>query len=128
MRDVQQVLARLEQSKFRNQIHLQRQELAYLHRKGMHEVLRHAADLIEKRLAPASPLNDGKQTPWHHHPVFVAQHATSTCCRGCLQKWHEIPKGRELTEDEQRYIVDVIGAWLARDEAASVQKRSGEIK
>jgi hypothetical protein len=31
------------------------------------------------------------------HPVFIAQHATATCCRGCLAKWHDIPAGRALT-------------------------------
>jgi predicted Fe-S protein YdhL (DUF1289 family) len=124
MRDIQEVLTKLGQSKFRSQIHLQPKELEYLHKKGMDEVLHHATDFIEKRLAPASPANDGKQTPWRNHPVFVAQHATATCCRGCLQKWHEFPKGSELTEDEQRYIVELIGAWLAREASISDQKRS----
>ncbi|HEX2998221.1 MAG TPA: DUF4186 domain-containing protein, partial [Anaerolineales bacterium] len=109
-------LSRLNRSPFRSRIHLGEKELDYLHRKGMSEVLKHAAEFIEKRLAPAAPANDGKQTPWHNHPVFVAQHATATCCRGCLQKWHEIPKGRELTAGEQRYIVDVIGGWLSQQE------------
>ena len=116
MRDVQEVLSGLRQSPFRSRIHLQKKELAYLQGKGMDEILRHAADFIEKRLAPASPANDGKQTPWHNHPVFVAQHATATCCRGCLQKWHQIPQGRELTPEEQQYIVSVIGTWLSGEE------------
>jgi hypothetical protein len=102
---------------------LQEKELAYLQRKGMNEVLKHAADFIDIRLAPAYPVNDGRQTPWHNHPVFVAQHATATCCRGCLQKWHQIPKGRELTVEEQEYIVEVIGSWLSREEAAAISDR-----
>jgi hypothetical protein len=116
MRDVQEVLSSLRKSPFRSRIHLQQKELEYLRARSMSEILRHAADFIGKRLAPASPLNDGKQTPWHHHPVFVAQHATATCCRGCLQKWHQIPRGRELTTEEQQYIVSVIGAWLSQEE------------
>lgn len=115
MNDVQDVLSRLSHSAFRSQIHLQKKELDYLHSKGMPEVLKHAADFIEKRLAPAFPANDGNQTPWRNHPVFVAQHATATCCRGCLQKWHQIPKGRELTPEEQRYVVTIIGAWLSQE-------------
>ena len=124
MRDVQEVLSKLSQSPFRSQIHLREKELDYLRRKGMREVLKHAADFIEKRLAPASPAKDGKQTPWHNHPVFVAQHATATCCRGCLQKWHAIPKGRALTAQEQKYIVDVIGAWLSQQEQVATETRS----
>lgn len=119
MKDVQEVLSRLRQSPFRSGIRLQAREQEYLQKKGMQEVLRHAADFIEKRLAPAEPLNDGKQAPWRNHPVFVAQHATATCCRGCLQKWHAIPTGRQLTVEEQQYVVEVIGAWLAWQESAA---------
>ena len=126
MTDVQEVLSRLSHSPFRSQIHLGDKELDYLRRKGMREVLNHAAKFIETRLAPAHPVNDGKQTPWRNHPVFVAQHATGTCCRGCLQKWHHIPKGEALTAAEQGYIVEVIGAWLSQEERVSTEKRSAQ--
>ena len=81
----------------------------------MEKVREHACDFIRKRLAPVEIPNDGKQTPMRGHPVFVAQHATATCCRGCLEKWHRIPKGRELTEAEQEYIVNVIMEWIGRE-------------
>jgi hypothetical protein len=122
MTDVQEVLSRLGHSPFRSRIHLEDKELDYLKRKGMREVLNHAAKFIKKRLAPAHPVNDGKQTPWGNHPVFVAQHATATCCRGCLHKWHHIPKGEALTAEEQRYIVEVIGAWLSQQEGVAAEK------
>ncbi|PBD57139.1 glutaminase [Klebsiella pneumoniae] len=80
--------------------------------KGPEVIDRHAADFIRQRLAPAAPINDGKQTPMRGHPVFIAQHATATCCRGCLEKWHAIPHGRALSEPEQDYIVQVIHRWL----------------
>lgn len=78
----------------------------------------HAADIVAKRLAPAQPHKDGRQTPYQGHPVFVAQHATATCCRTCLSKNHAIEAGRELTVDEQEYVVDVIATWIARELAA----------
>src|SRR3982751_5160285 len=112
MRDLDEVFAALEGSAFRRRFHLRGQERDYLERKGLSVVLEHAADFIEKRLAAAEPANDGKQTPMRHHPVFIAQHATATCCRGCLQKWHRIPKGRELSAEEQRYAVNIIRQWL----------------
>jgi hypothetical protein len=112
MQNIEDVLARLNQSPFRRRMRLLPRERRYLNQKGLAAVLDHAADFISKRLAPAAPANDGKQTPWHNHPVFVAQHATATCCRGCLEKWHALPKGRPLTEEEQGYVVGVIGAWL----------------
>ena len=46
------------------------------------------------------------------HPVFIAQHATATCCRGCLAKWHAIPQGVPLSAQQQQYIVNVIHHWL----------------
>ena len=114
--NLDEVFAALERSAFRRRFQLGGKELAYLRSKGLPVVLEHAADFIEKRLAPAAPANDGKQTPMRHHPVFIAQHATATCCRGCLQKWHNIPKGRPLDAAEKQYIVDVIGAWLKGQE------------
>jgi predicted Fe-S protein YdhL (DUF1289 family) len=115
MREATELFAELSRSKFRSRCRLNDKEHAYLARKGFDKILAHAAEFIETRLAPASPAKDGRQTPWRNHPVFVAQHATATCCRGCLQKWHRIPKGRELTAAEQRYVVDIIRQWLAAD-------------
>jgi hypothetical protein len=112
MRDLDEVFAALNQSPFRRSFRLRRQELDYLRRKGLAVVLEHAADFIEKRLAPAAPANDGRQTPMRNHPVFVAQHGTATCCRGCLMKWHAVPKGRALNADEKRYILTVLERWL----------------
>jgi hypothetical protein len=100
---------------FRARFHLRGRERALAESAGPVTMRRHAADLIGKRLAPASPLNDGKQTPYRGHPVFVAQHATATCCRSCLLRWHEIPQGRELTAGERAYVVDVIIRWMQRE-------------
>ena len=115
-RNLDEVFTALDASPFRRRFRLRGKELEYLRRKGLPLVLEHAADFIEKRLAPAAPANDGKQTPMRHHPVFIAQHATATCCRGCLQKWHAIPKGRALEASEKGYVLEVIHAWLARQE------------
>jgi hypothetical protein len=115
-RKMDEVFERLAGSRFRRRFRLRGDDLAYHRKKGIDTVLQHAAEMIATRLAPALPRNDGSQTPMRGHPVFLAQHATATCCRGCLSKWHGIPKGRELTGDEQRYVVAVIARWLARQE------------
>ena len=112
VKDIQEVLDNLQNSDFRRRIKLHKKENEYLNQKGLETVLKHAAEFIEKRLAPAEPANDGKQTPWRNHPAFVAQHATATCCRGCLEKWHDIPKGRELNVSEKQHIVEIIKRWL----------------
>lgn len=51
-----------------------------LRKKGMETIRRHCEDFIRTRPAPANPPNDGKQTPMRGHLVFIAQHATATCC------------------------------------------------
>jgi hypothetical protein len=117
MRDLHELFVALNQSPFRRRFRLRGKELDYFHRKGLKVILEHAADFIEKRLAPAAPANDGRQTPMRHHPVFIAQHATATCCRGCLEKWHAIPKGRALSAEEKRYILAVLKEWLSRQQA-----------
>lgn len=107
---------RLSKSKFRSSFHLNQKMKLYILQKGLDEIKNHAYDFIYKRLKPAVILNDGKQTPMRQiHPVFIAQHATATCCRDCLYKWHYIPKGRQLTEKEIDYIVDVIIKWIKND-------------
>ena len=113
------VFARLAGSAFRRRFRLRGADLDYLRKRGMDLILRHADEMVAARLAPAEPPNDGAQTPMRGHPVFVAQHATATCCRGCLATWHRIPKGRDLTEDERRYVVTVLHRWLAEQDAAA---------
>lgn len=108
------LFARLARSKFRSRFHLSEKDLAYIRDKGMDTIRTHAEDFIEKRLSPAIIANDGKQTPMRGHPVFPAQHATATCCRGCLNKWHRIPMGRALTQQERAYVSDVIMEWIRR--------------
>ena len=83
-----------------------------LYEKGMDTIRRHAEDFIAKREAPAVIPNDGKQTPMRGHPVFIAQHATATCCRGCIYKWHKMRPGKELSKVQQEYLVDVIMTWI----------------
>ena len=114
MSDIEKILAALQRSEFRRSKKLGVRDAEYLRNKGIDEITTHARDFIRKRLAPAHPPNDGKQTPWHGHPVFVAQHATATCCRGCLAKWHGIGNGRELTDNEVEYVVAVIRTWIER--------------
>ena len=105
----------LSEQPFRSRFHLRGRERALVELRGMTAIRRHAHELIGKRVAPAHPLKDGKQTPWRGHPVFVAQHATATCCRGCLERSHGIPRGRELDPAEREYVVDVICRWIERE-------------
>ncbi|SNR81366.1 protein of unknown function [Methylobacillus rhizosphaerae] len=112
MRELEELFSVLGRSRFRSSFKLNAQDKAYLHSKGLPVINDHARDFIARRLAPAVIANDGKQTPYRGHPVFVAQHATACCCRGCLQKWHLIPDNRALSACEQDYVVHVLMHWL----------------
>lgn len=115
MRDINSLFNSLDKSKFRSSFHLKKKDFDYIANIGMDKIRTHAYDFITKRLAPAQIANDGKQTPYHGHPVFIAEHATATCCRGCLYKWHKIDGNRQLTDKEIDYIVNVIMLWIERE-------------
>ena len=110
-----QLFERLGRSKFRSGFHLKQKEIEYIQQKGMDVIREHAREFIAKREAPAVIPNDGKQTPMKGHPVFIAQHATATCCWECICKWHKMQPGRELSQVQQEYLVDVIMTWIARE-------------
>ena len=107
-----EILYKLSKSKFRSSFTLKEKDINYTKEKGIEKIKEHAYDFINKRLAPKYIPNDGKQTPMKGHPVFIAQHATATCCRNCLEKWHKIEKGKELQENEKNYIVNLIVDWI----------------
>ncbi len=117
MIDLDAAFHRLGLSAFRRKFRLQGKELAYLRTWGLPHVMKQGADLIKQRLALAAPRNDGSQTPWRNHPIFVAQHATGTCCRGCLEKTYGIAKGRALTVEQTAHVLSAIERWL-REELA----------
>lgn len=108
-------LNELSKSKFRSRFHLHKKEITYIDEKGLEKIKEHAYDFINKNLVPSFIPNDGSQTPTHNHPVFVARHATATCCRSCLEKWHHIKKGTELTDNQKNYVVELIIEWIKRD-------------
>ncbi len=101
----------LKKSKFRSKFKLSQKDRDYIATKGLETIQDHAYEFINSRVTPAFPKNDGKQTPMRGHPVFIAQHATATCCRKCIQKWHRIEKGRALNETEVDFVVKLIMEW-----------------
>ena len=108
-------LERITRQPFRAKFHLRGRDRATAELRGPRTMRLHAAELIAARLAPATPDKDGRQTPYRGHPVFVAQHATATCCRTCLDRWHDINKGRVLSPGERDYVVEVICRWIDRE-------------
>ena len=112
MDNFDELFERLSRSKFRSRFKLKPVDIEYIDKKGMAAIEQHARDFVTDRLAPAEPKNDGKQTPMRGHPVFIAQHATATCCRKCLQKWYNIARYKPLSNSDIDYIVSVLISWI----------------
>lgn len=112
---VKNIFDRLSKSKFRSSFHLKDKDILYIEDKGIDKIRNHAYDFVTKRLADTSNVTDGKQTPMKGHPVFIAQHATGTCCRSCLEKWHHISKNKNMTDDDIKYVVDIIMSWIEKE-------------
>ena len=109
------ILYRLSISKFRSSFKLKEKDKQYIKDKGIETIKKHAYDFINSRLASEIIINDGKQTPTKGHPVFIAQHATATCCRGCLYKWHKIKQNKQLSDEEVEYVVNTIMKWIEKN-------------
>ena len=108
-------LISLSKSKFRSSFHLPKEMIDYINKKGLDKIREDAYYFINNRLSDITKVNDGHQTPMRGHPVFIAEHATATCCRGCLYKWHHIPKDRLLTNHEKDFIVTLIMEWIKNE-------------
>lgn len=108
----EEAFARLAKSKFRSRFKLSADDLAYIERVGLETIRRHAEDFVREKLAPAEPVNDGKQTPMRGHPIFKAMHGSAMCCRGCMEKWWKVKQGVPLTESQTKKAVDFLMAWV----------------
>lgn len=86
--------------------------MRHAQRKGRDQLKDAARDRLRKYLAVAEPPRDGRQTPLEGNAIFYAQHATATCCRTCLEYWHDIPRGRPLTDAEYNYCVSLVDLFL----------------
>jgi hypothetical protein len=113
-KSISEKLTALKKSKFRSKFRLNQKDRNYIATKGLETIRDHAYQFINTRIAPAFPKNDGKQTPMRGHLVFIAQHATASCCRNCIQKWHGFEKGRALKKSEIDYFVALIMGWIER--------------
>jgi len=118
---IKKIFKKLDYSYYRSGFRLKRKETEYLQRKGLSVIRKEAFEFINERVAPAHPKNDGRQTPMRNHPVFVAQHATATCCRKCIEKWHGILRGKELKKSEIEKLVDCVIHWIDIESTRNVR-------
>jgi hypothetical protein len=117
-----------KKSKFRMKFQLDNADIAIISAKGLEKIRVHAENFVSSRLSDFNPKKDGKQTPFKGHPVFKAQHATATCCRGCLCKWHRIKQGEALTDAQIGYTVAFIMKWIDNQYTQNIPHRDLQIQ
>ena len=109
------ILLQLSKSPFHNEIYLTQKEKKYYLARSREELRKETEEIIRKSLEKViSPEKDSHTRQWGH-PAYVAQRATACCCRKCLYQWHNIPTNRRMTENEVRYVVDLLMEWMKRD-------------
>lgn len=111
---IEERLKKLEKSTFRTSFKLKEKDVNYIEKNGLNKVIEHGYGFVEKRLKPSRIDNDGKQTPTKGHPFFISQHATATCCRKCLEKWHNICQNKELSQNEINFIISINITWIRK--------------
>ena len=111
MKEISQTLIKLQKSKFRRGFDLEESDKAYIDKKGLEKIKEDAENFLVQKIK-IRPKNDGRQTPWKGHPTFIAQHATATCCRKCMEKWYGIDKRKTLSDEEIRFFKELIVEWI----------------
>jgi hypothetical protein len=79
---------------------------------GLNELKARARQLLEKKVGKAKIFRDGTQTKKTGSALYYAQHATATCCRKCMEYWHGIERGHDLTSEELSYCEGLLIAYL----------------
>ena len=121
--DAKHTFAALKHEKIRHYFwHVEIDQLAVNHalRKGKSELREAATTRLRKYVGEVHempdgkkrPYRDGQQTPYSDNSIYYAQHATASCCRTCIEYWHGIPQGRDLTEDEIAYLIDLVMLYI----------------
>ncbi len=83
-----------------------------LRKAASHRLRKYVGEVHEMSDGKKRPYRDGQQTPYSGNSIYYAQHATASCCRKCIEYWHNIPQGRDLTEDEIVYLTDLVMLYI----------------
>lgn len=77
------------------------------------EMRERAKKIINQKIGKSQNYREGYQTAKTGNEIVnYAQHATGTCCRKCLEYWHNIPLGTELTNDQLEYCADLAMLYI----------------
>lgn len=55
---------------------------------------------------------DGTQTPIGKDIIFLAQHATGTCCRRCIEEWYGIDRNEIMNNEDINFLTEIILMYI----------------
>lgn len=84
----------------------------YALKKGKIELLKTVEQRIRSSVKAPADAFDGRRTKWEGNPIHYGQHATATCCRKCIERWHDISRDVELTEKQIKYFTHLVVMFL----------------
>jgi hypothetical protein len=94
-------------------VEIPQKAINYALRKGSVALKDSIRSRLNSSVALAKPFHDGIQTPFEsNNPIHYAQHATASCCRKCIEKWHGIERGKDLNEEEITYLTQLIMEYI----------------
>lgn len=82
--------------------------------RGILRIKQRAKEIIRKKIGhPAKTRWDNMCTPKQGTEIIhYAQHATATCCRKCLKRWHNVPLDVDLTDSQIEFCVGLIEQFV----------------
>lgn len=82
----------------------------YAKRLGRNRLPEAALNIVRSKVGKPADNFDGRRTPWEDkaHILQYAQHATATCCRKCMEVWHNIPVTQHLSDEDIAYFAALL--------------------
>ena len=83
-------------------------------KRGRKAIRKKAEEIIAKKIGhPIRTHFDKMCTPKKGSEIIhYGKHATATCCRICLERWHNIPQDVDLTEQQIDYCASLIELFV----------------
>lgn len=89
----------------------------------------HAKKVLKSKIGSSHNVWDGRQTPMTGNEIVnYAQHATATCCRKCLEYWHNIKKEQDLTEEQLEFCTDLVMLYIEERVPNILEEKSEKVK
>ncbi|MBN8674283.1 MAG: DUF4186 family protein [Chitinophagales bacterium] len=88
---------------------LQTEITEFAQKRGKRKLRERARKILQQKIGKAINFREGYQTAKTGREIIhYAMHATATCCRPCMEYWHNIPMGTDLTNGQLDYATDLV--------------------